>query len=114
MTPEAHDRHVAVTSHVPHAAAVALVRAATHFASLDTASTGFADTTRLASSNPPMRADIMCSNRVALAAALDAYLDEVRALKDVVLHGDRATLVAMLEVAHAQRDAWLHARTDFA
>ena len=38
-------------------------QAAEQLGGLDLASTGYRDTTRLASSNPPMRADILLANR---------------------------------------------------
>lgn len=115
MTPAEHDRHVAYTSHLPHALAVALVHAAAVDCAgsnassepsskpsskppgLSTASTGFRAASRLARSNPSMRADIMNANRDALAEALqhaEARLAELRHALD-----DPAALRATLETA---------------
>src|SRR5690606_29838374 len=68
MTPEEHDRAVAVTSHLPHAVAAALVLAlvregAALPAAFQLAAGGFRDTTRIASGNPSLWRDICLSNR---------------------------------------------------
>ncbi len=112
MTPQEHDRAVAAVSHLPHAAAVLLVQAAQalgghdpHWGGWDVASTGFRDTTRLASSNPPMRADIMEANRPALLEALAALRSQLDAM-EASLRGT-ADLCTDLHQAKATREAWL-------
>ncbi len=111
MTPEEHDRQVAATSHLPHAAAVTLVQTAQHLAGFDTASTGFGDTTRLASSNPAMRRDIMMANADALALALRRYASRLASLADQLEAGDEPGLLQGLEQAKALRDAWTQSHT---
>jgi len=108
MTPEAHDAAVASTSHLPHAAAVALVAAADRLGEdgWRVASTGFAGATRLASSNPPMRADIMRANADELDKALGVYVEELEALRAVLREGGTAGLVDRLERAKQRRDDW--------
>ncbi|MFN3167119.1 MAG: prephenate dehydrogenase [Phycisphaeraceae bacterium] len=110
MTPEEHDRQVAVVSHLPHLAAVLLVQTADQLGGLDLASTGYRDTTRLASSNPPMRADILLANRDAVAEALDRFIARCADLRDQLNHADRDTLLGLLQDAAEARDAWLSAR----
>jgi prephenate dehydrogenase len=108
MTPEAHDRAVAATSHLPHAAAVAVVAAADRLGpdGWRVASTGFASTTRLASSNPPMRADIMLANADELDRALGVHAEAIGSIRSALRAGDRAALVALLERVKRQRDGW--------
>ena len=52
MTADEHDRQTALTSHLPHAVSSLLALVAAEQGGWDVASTGFASTTRLASSNP--------------------------------------------------------------
>ena len=99
---------VAVVSHVPHLAAATLMaladeRASEHRALLRMAAGGFRDMTRIASGHPAIWPDICATNRDAIVAALDRYVDELRAVRDIVAVGDREALVTRLETARAAR-----------
>lgn len=109
MTPEEHDRNVAACSHLPHLVAALLVHATLGLTSDDpaTASTGFRDATRLASSNPPMRLDIIRANRSAITEALSAYRDELDQLIERLDHGNDDALLTWLQGAKAWRDEWI-------
>jgi len=107
MSAADHDRQTAAISHLPHAAAVLLVQVAAQLGGWDIASTGFRDTTRLASSNPPMRADILDANRDAMLEALDAYAGQLDRLRAALQNEDRAALLALLEDSQQRRDQWL-------
>jgi len=108
MSARDHDRRTALTSHLPHVAAVLLARVAREEGGLEVASTGFRDTTRLASSNPPMRADILVANRGPVLEALDAFERELAALRRELEMGDEAALLERLESARALRDGWVN------
>jgi prephenate dehydrogenase len=69
---DAHDRGVAVISHLVHLAAYGLVAAADGDA-LSLAARGFVDTTRLAASAEALWTDIFRENRPALLEAIDGY-----------------------------------------
>jgi len=112
MSPDQHDRQSAVVSHLPHAAAVLLTQIARQNGGMDMASTGFRDTTRLASSNPGMRRDIMLANRSALIATLKSLQDAAAGLIDTLEQGDADALLDTLEQAGAFRDGWLKRRDD--
>ena len=112
MSAEEHDRATATVSHLPHAAAVLVVQVALAQGGWDVASTGFRDTTRLASSNPPMRADIMVSNRAALLEALKALRGEIDQLSDALERNDRDALLALLERSQHARNEWIEQRGD--
>ena len=112
MEPTEHDRRTALISHLPHAAAVLLVQVAAELGGLDVASTGFRDTTRLASGSPAMRGDILTENREQVVAALDAFAQRIAALRDRLTGGDDAGLHAWLERSKAARDQWLAQRKD--
>ena len=102
-----HDQQTAATSHLPHLAAVMLVRTAMKLGGWDVASTGFRDTTRLASSNPPMRADILANNREQVLRALTAFEEEVRAMRACLTDGEREPCLEALQEAKAARERWL-------
>ncbi|QDU33622.1 prephenate dehydrogenase [Poriferisphaera corsica] len=107
MTPEQHDTQTAVVSHLPHAAAALLIQTANTLGGYDVASTGFRDTTRLASSNPPMRVDIMSANRPALITALSQYRDQITNLMAILESNDRQALLDLLTLSQTSRDHWL-------
>lgn len=103
---ERHDALAALVSHLPYAAAVALIRAA--LAQDDPqvwqlAASGFRDTTRLAASDLNMMTDILLTNRGALLNALAAYRQELDALTAAVESGDADRIRAALEPAQAKR-----------
>ena len=82
LTPEEHDRTVALTSHLPQLSSSAL--AATLAAKLDgdnqlrISGPGLSDTTRLAQSSIEIWEDILATNTTAIGQALDAYIDKLR------------------------------------
>lgn len=105
MTPAAHDRAMAWVSHLPHAAAFALAAAvgavADEVAGLWGG--GFADTTRVAASDPTMWRDIFLANRAPLLAALDGLGAELASLRGAVDAGDGAAIEALVTRAGAAR-----------
>ncbi|NBC11180.1 MAG: prephenate dehydrogenase/arogenate dehydrogenase family protein [Planctomycetes bacterium] len=107
MSAADHDRQTAAISHLPHAAAVLLVQVAAQLGGWDIASTGFRDTTRLASSNPPMRADILTANRAAMLEAIDAFAGQLDRLRTALDREDHAMLLDLLNDSQQHRDQWL-------
>ena len=69
MEPEEHDRTLALTSHVPHLVAAALV-SLLKSELLPLAATGFRDTTRVAAGDPALWTGIMLQNREPVLAGL--------------------------------------------
>lgn len=108
-----HDRCAAVISHVPHLAAAALVtllnRSGDDLDScLKLIGGGFKDTTRIASSNADMWADICMTNRKPIVDALrelQTILDEV---VRSVEHGDRQAVHDYFVASKERRDGILH------
>jgi prephenate dehydrogenase len=100
-----HDRVMAWVSHLPHAAAFALAAAvggvADEVGGLSGA--GFADTTRIAASDPAMWRDIFVANRAPLLVALDALGGELAALRRAVENGDGEAIAALVQRAGAGR-----------
>ena len=108
VAPDRHDALVAVVSHVPHLTAatlmgVAEMRAEEHAALLRLAAGGFRDMTRIASGHPAIWQDICRENRGAIIDALDALIEGLVDMRDVVDKGDGAALIDRLERARAAR-----------
>ncbi|MEM9881427.1 MAG: prephenate dehydrogenase [Planctomycetota bacterium] len=107
MTADQHDKQVAAVSHLPHLVAVLLAHTADDLGPLGLASTGFRDTTRLASSNPPMRTDIVAANAKPIGEALDRLAANLNELRGLVRKGRTDDLLDLFTDAAAIRDAWL-------
>jgi prephenate dehydrogenase len=104
MTPEDHDRAVAVTSHLPHLLAAALAGVLPPEQQA-LAATGFRDTTRIAAGDPELWTAIVLHNREAIVQALAAFEGALGRLRDAVAAGDRAAIHALLTNGKRNRDA---------
>jgi len=96
LSPEAHDRAVAQTSHVPHVVASALARTLTNENRAFVA-TGFADTTRVAAGDPDVWLPILLDNTDAVLASLDQFSEQLQSFRDALACGDTATLRRLWE-----------------
>ena len=109
-----HDRCASIISHVPHVAAAALVtllnRAGNDLEScVKLIGGGFKDTTRIASSNADMWADICMTNGEAIVTNLrdmQKIFDEVI---NAIENGDRQTIHDYFAASKARRDSILEA-----
>lgn len=107
MDPDAHDRALALTSHLPHVVAAAL--ASTLPSHLhDLTATGFRDTTRLAAGDPALWGGILSSNQANVLAALDRFGDQLRRFHDALAAGDRAALECLLAQGKDVKEAVAH------
>jgi prephenate dehydrogenase len=104
MTPEAHDRALAETSHVPHLAAAALA-ATLSPQNQSLAANGFRDTTRIASGDPELWTAIFLGNRAQVLASLGKYEGEIGKMRQAIDQNDVAGLKKLLMVAKMGRDA---------
>ncbi|MEM1353564.1 MAG: prephenate dehydrogenase [Planctomycetota bacterium] len=107
MSPSEHDRQVALVSHLPHLVAVMLMGIAADHGGLDLASTGFMGATRLASSNPPMRADILAANHDEVRHALARLRGQCERVEHWLERGDHSAMLDSLERAASARAAWI-------
>lgn len=112
MDVKTHDAILAATSHLPHMLAYALVDclAQSHESEeiFKYAAGGFADFTRIASSNPEMWHDICIANRDNLVVMLDRFrghLDEIRA---AILRNDGPLLLEIFTRAKGARDDFIN------
>lgn len=108
--PGRHDELVALLSHAPHMAAVALVRLLADaredpvFLRL-LAGTGFRDTTRIAMGSPTIWREIAQHNSGPLADQLDALAGHVQELADLVRSREWEALEEALKEAAALRQS---------
>ncbi len=108
IDPEAHDRLVAVTSHLPHALANILLNHAgaarvDGHDPLATAGGSLRDMTRIAGANPRIWVDIFLENRETLATALAEHRRRVEQLEAALAEGDAGYLARWIGEAGGNR-----------
>jgi prephenate dehydrogenase len=108
IDPAAHDRLVAVTSHLPHALANVLLNQAgaarvEGHEPLAAAGGSLRDMTRIAGANPRVWVDIFLDNRVAVAAALAEHRRRVEQLEGALAEGDAGFLARWIGEAAGNR-----------
>jgi len=102
---EAHDRHVAWTSHVPHLATMALgIALAGAGIDRDSLGPGGRDVTRLAGSSPEMWTAIAADNRAAIDEALASAEREVAGFRAALRSADPTALRERFAAAQAWFD----------
>jgi len=90
MTPEHHDRVLAITSHLPHLIAYTIVATVADLEQhlqaevLRYAAGGFTDFTRIAASDPIMWRDVFLHNREAVLEMLGRFTEDLAALQRAI------------------------------
>jgi len=100
----AHDRILALVSHLPHVVASALIHQAAATVphgreALRSAGPSFVDLTRVAGANPPLWADILLSNADAVADAIADQRERLLSVEAAIRAGDREWLHEFISVA---------------
>lgn len=110
---EEHDALLAATSHLPYFTSVALVNAVASQASWPetslVAAGGFRTASSLAEGDPQVWADIGLTNRENVGRQIEALVDHLQRLRELVLGSDVA-LVDELQAAHDSYQKWLGSR----
>ena len=108
MDIEHHDQVLAATSHLPHMLAFTLVdslaKRSENLEIFRYAAGGFRDFTRIAGSDPVMWHDIFIANRDAVLRTLDAFRDDLDALREAVAEGDGHHLLGVFTRARVARE----------
>jgi len=102
MAPEDHDHILSFTSHLPHAAAFALIKCVPKNLFKFSAG-GLKDTTRIALSNPLVWLDIFLSNRTNMLNSIISLERSLSQFKDALRRADRRKLLSFLKAAQANR-----------
>jgi prephenate dehydrogenase len=105
MSADDHDRLVARISHLPHLVAASAARICLADPSLGSfGGGGLRDTTRVASGDPSMWAEIVTENRSALVAPLRHLISDLASLLDALETGDQEAARQWLAEAKHLRD----------
>ena len=104
LSPEEHDRALAITSHVPHLTAAALVTLVPE-QYFRLTGTGLHDTTRLASGDPELWRQILAHNRQNVLATLEQFGAKLTAIHAALRDGNDDELERILTLAKKTRDA---------
>lgn len=104
MSPEAHDRSVALISHLPHIVAFSLA-GAVPAKELVYAAEGFKDTTRVASSDPLIWADIFLTNKKEIIRSCRIFEKYYRDIIKTLSKYRYSQMVELLKRAKAKRDS---------
>src|SRR5262249_12902712 len=104
MAAEDHDRALAMTSHLPHAAASVLAATLPEEWRWLTA-TGFRDTTRIAAGSPELWRAIFLHNKAPVLEALDRFREVLERFRVALAEGDAETLLSILRQGKQMRDS---------
>ena len=105
MPPSTHDRVIARVSHLPHAAAAALVLAAVSAdpRAAEFSGGGYRDSTRIACGPEGLWAEILLDNRDEVVAGIHDMQTALGLLKSALAEGDRPALESFLSQARMLR-----------
>jgi len=111
MDAEEHDSYAAAISHLPLVLSSALFSVAFGSAAwpelAQLASSGFRDTTRLASGSPEMAHDIMVSNRENVIHWLDRYMQELGRFRALLADGESKDVIEAFTRSQLERDNFM-------
>jgi prephenate dehydrogenase len=102
MSPEAHDRALAFTSHLPHLAAAALSIALPE-KYYEVVASGFRDTTRIAASDPDLWTAVFLENKGQLLDALGRYEAVLHEFQVALEKGDKQQLLKLWNESKRRR-----------
>jgi cyclohexadieny/prephenate dehydrogenase len=118
MTPEHHDRVLAITSHVPHLLAYNFVNTAANLERVGEGEVikfsagGFRDFTRIAGSDPTMWRDVFLNNKEAVLDILSRFTEDLTMLQRAIRAGDGDTLYRLFTEARDVRRSIVQAGQD--
>jgi cyclohexadieny/prephenate dehydrogenase len=104
LSPDEHDRALALTSHLPHLVAAALVSAVPE-KYFRLAGPGMHDTTRIAAGDAELWAQIFELNRDNVLSTLTQFSANLSAMQSAVRDGNHDEIIRLLTLAKKNRDA---------
>jgi cyclohexadieny/prephenate dehydrogenase len=118
MTPEHHDKVLAIVSHLPHIIAYNIVGTAddletvTESEVIKYSASGFRDFTRLAASDPTMWRDICLHNKDAILEMLSRFSEDLAYLQRAIRWGEGDKLFELFTRTRAIRRSIVQAGQD--
>jgi prephenate dehydrogenase len=109
MSPASHDKSVSLISHLPHIVAFGLAGSVPS-QELRYAAEGFKDTTRVASSDPDLWADIFLTNKREILKAGRLFERYYKDMLKAISKGDRKKTVNFLKRAKSKRDMLIYGK----
>ncbi|OGW84370.1 MAG: hypothetical protein A2987_06815 [Omnitrophica bacterium RIFCSPLOWO2_01_FULL_45_10] len=107
MSPVEHDRVAAFISHLPHLVSFSLAgTVADKYISYG--AEGFGDTTRVASSDPKLWADIFLTNKEEILRSCRLFERYIGGIEKALSRGDRSRIIKMLKTAKTKRDKFVY------
>ncbi len=104
LSPEEHDRHAAVLSHVPHAIASILIRMSAMLTHPEMAGSSWQDLTRVASSSPDLWQSIFANNRDQVVSALEDLEFHIHEMRGFLEHNDDQKILELLNESKHLKD----------
>lgn len=104
--PEEHDRAVALTSHLPHAVALALMHVAQNTPYPQLIGGSFRDGTRVAASSPELWRDIFLHNREQVLWAIDEFAGKLEEIRSAIADEDAEAVQRLFTDARLLRQAF--------
>jgi cyclohexadieny/prephenate dehydrogenase len=118
MSPERHDKVMAITSHLPHLIAYNIVSTAADLEDVTKSdiikysASGFRDFTRIASSDPIMWRDIFLNNKEAVLEMIGRFSEDLSALQKAVRWEDGDSLFKLFSRTKKIREKIITAGQD--
>lgn len=118
MSPDRHDRVLAITSHLPHLIAYNIVGTAADLESVTEGEVvkfsagGFRDFTRIAASDPVMWRDVFLNNKDAVLEMLGRFNEDLAALQRAIRWGEGEQLRAFFDRTRGIRQSIIDAGQD--
>jgi cyclohexadieny/prephenate dehydrogenase / 3-phosphoshikimate 1-carboxyvinyltransferase len=103
LSPQAHDRILSFTSHLPHIIAFSLINSVPK-PYLKFSSGSLKDTTRIASSDPLLWQNIFLTNRANSLKALDLFVKDLTKIKGAIRGNNKKLLLNILIKAQKKRN----------
>jgi len=102
LTPDAHDKILSFTSHLPHIVAFSLIGAVPR-KYFKFSATGLKDTTRIAASDSQIWCDIFLSNQKNIVRAMESFQERLSKIKSAINKKDKKLLHLILKEAKVKR-----------
>lgn len=119
IDPHEHDGFVGAVSHLPFMLSIALMRSVASDSSwkelCQLTSSGFRDVSRLAGGPPEMHRDIAVTNRENITRWIDATVEHLTHMRDLIADGSDESMEALLEEFSQAQDAraqWITSERD--